>query len=191
MGVIQAVISRSIGSGQPLRCTLRQRTLQGVIASQLYNPSFYSCRRSIHAGDHVIVFVLKDPLYLVAVSNTGEPVEHLRRQLEHMYGCIMFILTDKVCCAVSVPRLPHAPVTTLTPWRATRVQIFSMLTNKPTYDVRTLLGGKSATCPVCILAFNVADNNTVLLVQSCSLLRHTRCAAWCHQARQPIAGHPV
>ena len=45
------------------------------------------------------MFVLKGPVYLVAVSRTGEPVRHLQRQLEHLHGCIVFVLTQKVRAA--------------------------------------------------------------------------------------------
>ena len=52
--------------------------------------------RYIRAGPVNIVFVLRGPLYLVAVSSTGETVEHLWRQLGLLHAQIISILTSKV-----------------------------------------------------------------------------------------------
>jgi hypothetical protein len=60
------------------------------------------------------VFNLKDPIYLIAVACTGEPVTHLFSQLEYTYAHIISILTN------------HS---------ITRIR------NKPKFDLRNLLGG--------------------------------------------------
>ena len=52
--------------------------------------------RYIRAGKVNIVFVLRGALYLVAVSSTGETVEHLWRQLGLLHSQIISILTSKV-----------------------------------------------------------------------------------------------
>ena len=52
--------------------------------------------RYIRAGPVHIVFVLRGALYLVAVSSTGETVEHLWRQLGLLHAQIISILTSKV-----------------------------------------------------------------------------------------------
>jgi len=45
------------------------------------------------AGKHVIVFLVRGPLYLVAVSRQGEPESVLRDQLKCLYAQIVCILT--------------------------------------------------------------------------------------------------
>jgi hypothetical protein len=47
------------------------------------------------AGKHVIVFLERGPLYLVAVSSQGEPESLLREQLKCLYAQIVCILTTK------------------------------------------------------------------------------------------------
>ena len=46
------------------------------------------------AGRHVVVFLERGPLYLVAVAATGEPVSVLRLQLHLLHAQITCILTD-------------------------------------------------------------------------------------------------
>ena len=70
--------------------------------------------RYVRAGRAQIVFVLRGSLYLVAVSTTGEPAEHIWRQLGFLHAQIISILTSKV------------------------EQIFQ---RNASYDVRNLLGG--------------------------------------------------
>ncbi|KAJ3173014.1 Vacuolar fusion protein MON1 A [Geranomyces variabilis] len=50
--------------------------------------------RSLTAGGHTFVFSVKGPLYLVAVSSTGESVAQLRQQLSYLHSQILFILTS-------------------------------------------------------------------------------------------------
>ena len=52
--------------------------------------------RYIKAGAVNIVFIMRGAIYLVAVSSTGETVEHLWRQLGLLHGQIISILTSKV-----------------------------------------------------------------------------------------------
>jgi small GTP-binding protein len=52
--------------------------------------------RTIYAGDHKTVFLVKGPLYFIAVSCTSEPESELVTQLELLYSQILFILTEKV-----------------------------------------------------------------------------------------------
>lgn len=46
------------------------------------------------AGQHVIVFLERGPLYLVATAATGEPVAALLRQLDLLHAHLLAILTD-------------------------------------------------------------------------------------------------
>jgi len=93
-------------------------------------------------GDTRIVFVLKGPVYLVAVSKRKEPVKHLQLQLEHLHGCIVFVLTQKVSglCVRTVVCLcpPHERVP---PSHSLVGQIFVRLKKNPSYDMRNLLIG--------------------------------------------------
>lgn len=72
MGLLQAIVSKSLHTGDAIR--------------------------AVTIGQTKVVFVLKGPLYLIAASSTQEPTEHLQRQLEHLHGCIVFVLTEKVWC---------------------------------------------------------------------------------------------
>ncbi|CAG8583240.1 1631_t:CDS:10 [Diversispora eburnea] len=68
MGVIQAIVSFFADSDDTIRC--------------------------INAGQHRFVFLLKGPLYLVAVSRTNESEAQLRDQLNYLYNQILSILTS-------------------------------------------------------------------------------------------------
>ncbi|GJJ73285.1 vacuolar fusion protein MON1 [Entomortierella parvispora] len=89
MGVIQALISFFADNEDSLRC--------------------------INAGQHKFVFLIKSPLYLVAVSRTGESETQLRDQLGYLYSQIISVLT-------------HAQMT----------RIFEQRNN---FDLRGLIGG--------------------------------------------------
>ena len=52
--------------------------------------------RYIKAGTHHVVFLTRGPLYLVAASSLGEPVQHTWRQLSLLHAQIFSILTSKV-----------------------------------------------------------------------------------------------
>ena len=49
--------------------------------------------RSIRAGDHLFAFLLRGPIYLVAVAKTGENEYQLRDQLQYLYSHIVSVLT--------------------------------------------------------------------------------------------------
>uniref|UniRef100_A0A7I4A6B9 Vacuolar fusion protein MON1 homolog n=1 Tax=Physcomitrium patens TaxID=3218 RepID=A0A7I4A6B9_PHYPA len=49
--------------------------------------------RFVKAGDHQIVFLVKGPLYLVAISATEEPEQVIRWQLELLHAQLVLILT--------------------------------------------------------------------------------------------------
>ncbi|CAI2178026.1 1425_t:CDS:10 [Funneliformis geosporum] len=68
MGVIQAIVSFFVDAEDSLRC--------------------------INAGNHKFVFLLKGPLYLVAVSRTNESESQLREQLNYLYNQILSVLTS-------------------------------------------------------------------------------------------------
>ncbi|KAK9799714.1 hypothetical protein WJX73_002348 [Symbiochloris irregularis] len=50
--------------------------------------------QSVRAGRHIIVFLERGPLYLVAAAATGEPVSVLHLQLHLLHSQILCILTD-------------------------------------------------------------------------------------------------
>ncbi|OZJ05725.1 hypothetical protein BZG36_01330 [Bifiguratus adelaidae] len=73
----------------------RISTLMGVIQAII---SFFQdgddSIRCIQSGDTVFVFLLKEPLYLVAVAKTGESEGQLREQLYYLYNQILSVLTS-------------------------------------------------------------------------------------------------
>ena len=89
-GFLQAVISIALSSGDVLK--------------------------SISAGNHSIVFLLRESLYFVLVSSSLEPESILMHELEFLYQQIIFILTKKV---------------------------HNVLENNPSVDLRNLLGSDS------------------------------------------------
>lgn len=56
------------------------------------SPESLSC--PCRSGKHLIVFLEKGPLYLVAVSSADEPPSALRLQLELLHAHFLAILTD-------------------------------------------------------------------------------------------------
>ncbi|WCJ41019.1 hypothetical protein M5689_021910 [Euphorbia peplus] len=52
--------------------------------------------KSVRAGKHQVVFLVKGPIYSVCISCTEEPYESLRGQLELFYGQMILILTKSV-----------------------------------------------------------------------------------------------
>ncbi len=59
-------------------------------AGSLLSNSGCFCR----AGKHLIVFLERGPLYLVAVSSAGEPESALKLQLDLLHAHLLAILTD-------------------------------------------------------------------------------------------------
>ena len=97
--------------------------------------------RYIKAGQHHVVFVVRGPLYFVAVSRGGETVEHLWRQLGFLHAQIVSILTSKVS---------------------------GILQKNAAYDVRGLLGG---TDRVIRSLLHSATSQPAMLLQAVPCLR--------------------
>ncbi|RIB26041.1 trafficking protein Mon1-domain-containing protein [Gigaspora rosea] len=89
MGVIQAIVSFFADADDTIRC--------------------------INAGQHKLVFLLKGPLYLVAVSRTNESEMQLRDQLSYLYNQIVSVLTT--------------------------TQLTKIFEQRVNFDLRRLLGG--------------------------------------------------
>ncbi|CAG8533827.1 3490_t:CDS:10, partial [Paraglomus brasilianum] len=68
MGVVQAIVSFFADGDDSIKC--------------------------INAGRHKLVFLLKAPLYLVAVSRTNESESQLRNQLSYLYNQIIYVVTS-------------------------------------------------------------------------------------------------
>ena len=58
----------------------------------------------VRAGAHRMVFLMRGPLYLAAMSRCGDSVPHLARQLSYLHAQILSILTAKV--EAIFPRTP-------------------------------------------------------------------------------------
>lgn len=71
--------------------------------------------RSFRAGNHLYVFLLRQPLILVAVSKTNESQQQLLMQLTYVYNHIISVLTH--------------------------TQLSSIFKKRDNYDLRKLLGG--------------------------------------------------
>jgi hypothetical protein len=97
--------------------------------------------RYIKAGGHHIVFLMRGPLYLVAASSVGEPVQHTWRQLGILHAQIFSILTSKV---------------------------ESIFARNASYDARGLLGG---TDRVMRSLLHSAAVEPTLLLQATPVLR--------------------
>lgn len=57
--------------------------------------------RVIKAGSRRIVYFIRQSLYFISVSSTGEPETILSKQLEFLYHQVLFTLTDKVHTVLS------------------------------------------------------------------------------------------
>jgi hypothetical protein len=67
--------------------------LQAVVSIVENAGDSISC---IKAGDRRIVYFFRNQLYFISISSTDEPEAILSRQLEFMYGQILFALTSKI-----------------------------------------------------------------------------------------------
>jgi len=90
--------------------------------------------KSVIAGRHKIVFLIKGPIYLAIVANTNESIDQLNEQLEHMHSQIISVLT---------------------------ITSHKMLEDKPNLDLRNLLGGTDRY--LSSLAVNMSSQATFLL----------------------------
>lgn len=52
--------------------------------------------RHICCGQHRVVFLMRGPLYLVAVSTCGDTVPYLWQQLDYLHAQVISILTSKI-----------------------------------------------------------------------------------------------
>eukprot|EP00457_Paulinella_chromatophora_P007607 gb/GEZN01007631.1/.p1 GENE.gb/GEZN01007631.1/~~gb/GEZN01007631.1/.p1 ORF type:complete len:462 (+),score=55.52 gb/GEZN01007631.1/:121-1506(+) len=100
--------------------------------------------RTIKAGKHLFVFLLKGPLYFIAISRTGESALQLTKQLEYAHDQIVSLLTGS---------------------------IKSMLEKQPGFDIRTLMGGTEHLLADLIA---LADRNYSLLLDAQHCLRMRR-----------------
>ncbi|KAG2670396.1 hypothetical protein I3843_14G081700 [Carya illinoinensis] len=67
--------------------------------------------KSVRAGKHQVIFLVKGPIYLVCISCTEEPYESLRGQLELIYGQMILILTKSVNrCFAKNPKFDMTPL---------------------------------------------------------------------------------
>ena len=73
--------------------------------------------KNVRAGEHEIVFLVRNPLFLVAVARTGEPTAYLERQLSYIHSYILFHMTAK--------------------------SLNDIFRRNASYDLRGLLGGTS------------------------------------------------
>ena len=71
--------------------------------------------KSVRAGKRQFVFVVRGPIYLVAIAETEEPMEYLERQLEYLHAYILFHFTSSA--------------------------LEDTFRRKPGYDLRDLWGG--------------------------------------------------
>ncbi|CAJ0872863.1 17402_t:CDS:10, partial [Entrophospora sp. SA101] len=103
---------RKYGNEDPGSASWTKHSKHFFILSSAGKPVYTRC---INAGQHKFVFLLKGPLYLVAVSRTNESELQLREQLNYLYNQILSQLTSKQL-----------------------TKIFEQRTN---FDLRKLLGG--------------------------------------------------
>ncbi|KAL0094130.1 vacuolar fusion protein MON1 [Phycomyces blakesleeanus] len=96
--------------------------------------------KSIHAGNHTFVFLLKDPLYFVAVSRTGESDGQLRDQLLYLHNQILSVLTS--------------------------VQLTRIFEQRVNFDLRRLLGGTEVFLDSLATLFN-NDHSFMLSALQC------------------------
>ncbi|XP_065869035.1 vacuolar fusion protein MON1 homolog [Euphorbia lathyris] len=67
--------------------------------------------KSVRAGKHQVVFLVKGPIYSVCISCTEEPYESLRGQLELFYSQMILILTKSVNrCFEKNPKFDMTPL---------------------------------------------------------------------------------
>ncbi|KAM0791330.1 hypothetical protein ACM66B_005800 [Microbotryomycetes sp. NB124-2] len=103
--------------------------------------------RYIDAGETRIAFVLKPPIYLVAVSNWGEPESVLRNHLEYLYLQVLSVITYSQLTSIFSKRSnfdlrrlmegTEAFFTTLTATLQTSLSIFTSSLEVYRIDVRT------------------------------------------------------
>ena len=91
-GARNVVLCRVLGAEDILLGALPSPSDGGTNARPLPVPRGVSC--CCRSGQHLIVFLERGPLYLVAVSRAGEPKAALLLQLDLLHAHFLAILTD-------------------------------------------------------------------------------------------------
>ncbi|KAI9263955.1 vacuolar fusion protein MON1 [Helicostylum pulchrum] len=102
--------------------------------------------KTINAGHHKFVFLLKEPLYFVSVSRTGESESQLRDQLLYLHNQILSVLTS--------------------------VQLTRIFEQRVNFDLRRLLGGTEVFLDSLSTLFN-NDHSFMLSGLQCLRLNRT------------------
>lgn len=97
--------------------------------------------RAVKAGRHRAVFLMRGPVYLVAVCCSGEPFEHLSRQLGFLHDQIISILTAKVDEIFAKNASCVESTAAFEPRRGRPCDGGHSLSLSRRYDLRGLLGG--------------------------------------------------
>ncbi|KAI8086666.1 vacuolar fusion protein MON1 [Halteromyces radiatus] len=104
--------------------------------------------KSINAGDHKFVFLLKEPLYFVAISRTGESDAQLKDQLVYLHNQILSVLTSS--------------------------QLTRIFEQRVNFDLRRLLGGTEVFLDSLSTSFNNDHSFMLGALQVLRLGRSTR-----------------
>jgi hypothetical protein len=93
MAAFMAAISVHKHTSNPIQSISQTCLLQGVVS---FVDDTGDTIREIRAGKHLFVFLMKGPIYLVAVADTGETAAQLALQLTYVHAQILCILTSGV-----------------------------------------------------------------------------------------------
>ncbi|ORZ17135.1 vacuolar fusion protein MON1, partial [Absidia repens] len=104
--------------------------------------------KSINAGDYKFVFLLKEPLYFVAISKTGESDTQLKDQLVYLHNQILSVLTSS--------------------------QLTRIFEQRVNFDLRRLLGGTEVFLDSLSTSFNNDHSFMFGALQVLRLGRSTR-----------------
>ncbi|SAM02999.1 hypothetical protein [Absidia glauca] len=107
--------------------------------------------KSINAGDYKFVFLLKEPLYFVAISKTGESDTQLKDQLVYLHNQILSVLTSS--------------------------QLTRIFEQRVNFDLRRLLGGTEVFLDSLSTSFNNDHSFMLGALQVLRLDRSTRDSA--------------
>ncbi|KAI8341508.1 vacuolar fusion protein MON1 [Chlamydoabsidia padenii] len=107
--------------------------------------------KSINAGEYKFVFLLKEPLYFVAISKTGESDTQLKDQLVYLHNQILSVLTSS--------------------------QLTRIFEQRVNFDLRRLLGGTEVFLDSLSTSFNNDHSFMLGALQVLRLGRSTRDSA--------------
>lgn len=93
---------------------------QAMISLSIEQSSSSDCIRSITTGRQKFVFLLREELYLLAVTTTREPEPYLKLQLEYLYQQVMFMHLLRFVCALPACMLINSAKETRLQARNTR-----------------------------------------------------------------------